>query len=450
MVPLAKPLCVNLSRKPHVLSTICAVLLLGLGSTAFAATLCVSPGGKHSCYPTISAAVTAASPGDVIAVYPGTYREQVNIAKPLSLISKKQSAAIIDATGKANGIFIDGMGAAPNAGVTDVVVSGFTIRNADFEGILIANASNVTIVQNVVAHNNRALNTSTLTCPGIPAFETNEGEDCGEGIHLMAADHASIVRNEVEWNSGGILTSDETGPSRDNVINENFVHDNPFDCGITMASHAPAVSIIPSAGLPYGVMRNTVAGNRSWHNGAQQPGAGAGIGIFAPFPGTTDAENVVVGNDVRDNGLPGITMHNHAYSPMAPPVNMNDNVIIGNFLSGNAADTADAATGGPTGINIYSVAPITGTMVLQNRFEDEAYDLVFKAPSGQVNAHFNNFDEGVGVDNMGTGTVSATENWWDCPSGPGNGNCAEVQGSGVAVTPWLYHPFTPSEDDDRH
>lgn len=438
---------VSLPLKPGSLVKTCSVLLfLGFGSYATAATLCVNPGGTHGCYKSINAAVTAASPGDVVKVYPGTYSEQVTIRKPLSVLSTSRYQAIIDATGKANGVFINGMGAAPNSGVANVIVSGFNIRNAKFEGILIANASNVTIVRNMVHHNNRALNTSALSCPGIPAFETNEGEDCGEGIHLMAADHASIVRNDVAWNAGGILTSDETGPSHDNVIAENFVHDNPYDCGITMASHGPAVSVIPSAKLPYGVMRNTVSANRSWHNGAQQPGAGAGIGIFAPFPGTTDAANVVIGNDVRGNGLPGITMHNHAYSPMAPPVNMNDNVIAGNYLSGNAADGGDAATPGTTGINIYSVAPITGTTVLQNSFENEEYDLVFKAPSGQVNAHFNNFDEGVGVDNMGNGTISATDDWWDCRSGPGTGNCAEVQGTGVTVAPWLTHPLTPYDE----
>ncbi len=98
-------------------------------------------------------------------------------------------------------------------------------------------------------------------------------------------------------------------------------------------------------------------------------------------------------------------MHNHAAAPApAPPVNLNDNVITGNRISGNAADTADAATPGPTGINVYSVAPITGTVISQNVFEDEAVNIAFKAPAGQVNAHLNDFTRyGIGVDNLGTG-----------------------------------------------
>jgi nitrous oxidase accessory protein NosD len=340
------------------------------------------------------------------------------------------------------------MSTAPNAGIDAPVISGFTVEHANFEGILIANATGVTVVDNLVSHNNLALDISTPACPNIPAFETNEADDCGEGIHLMAVDHSLIVRNEVSWNSGGILISDETGPTHDNVIDKNFVHNNSYDCGITLASHGPATSVIPAAKLPYGISHNTISSNRSWNNGTQVPGAGAGVGIFAPFPGTTNTGNVVINNDLENNGLPGVTMHNHAWSQFAPPVNMNNNVIIGNYLSGNAADTEDAATGGPTGINIYSVAPLHGTIVQENRFANEGFDVVFNAPSGQLLAHLNDFDEGVGVANLGAASINATENWWDCASGPATGNCASVQGTGVAITPWLPVSFGPPDPDD--
>jgi nitrous oxidase accessory protein NosD len=421
--------------------------IFGASSVAMAATWCVNPSGKSGCSATISAAVAAASPGDTIRVWEGTYKEQVVITKSLSLVAVEKGESIIDAKGRPNGIFINGMSAAPNAGVADVLISGFKIRNANFEGILIANATNVSIVGNHVLDNNKALDIATPACPGIPAFETNEGEDCGEGIHLMAVDHSSVVRNEVEDNSGGILISDETGPTHDNLISGNKVHDNSYDCGITMASHGPATSVIPTATLPYGVSNNTIAHNNSSHNGFQVPGAGAGVGIFAPFPGTTASGNVVIDNDLHNNGLPGVTMHNHAAAPSpAPPVNLNDNVIVGNRISGNAADTADAATSGPTGINVYSVAPITGTVISQNVFDDEAIDVAFKAPAGQLNVHFNDFDTwGIGLDNLGTGTVNATDNWWGCAKGPGSKRCTTVVGPGVVFTPWLTSRFNTGD-----
>ena len=342
------------------------------------------------------------------------------------------------------------MSAAPKIGITNVTVSGFTVRNANFEGILVANATDVSLTGNLVTDNNKALNISASTCNGIPAFETNEGDDCGEGIHLMATYHVSVVDNESAYNSGGILITDETGPSQGNLISGNNVHDNPYDCGITLASHGPATSVIPTAGLPYGLTDNTISHNVSTHNGYQVPGAGAGVGIFAPFPGTTDAGNVVIDNVLRDNGLPGVTMHNHASAPPpAPAVNMNDNVIVGNQISGNGADTEDAVTSGPTGINLFSTAPVSGTVVSQNVIEQESIDVAFNAPSGQMNVHLNNFDgRATGVDNIGAATVDATENWWNCPFGPGAaGGCATVTGKGVATSPWLIAPF---DADDQN
>lgn len=429
------------------------VLLFACGASGLAAaTLCVNPSGSAGCKSTIAAAVAAAAPGDTIQVFPGTYKEDVVITKSIALIGLGWEQPVIDATGLANGIFVNGMSSAPGAGVSGVVISGFTIRNANFEGILVANASDVSLAGNKVFDNNQALDISAPACPGIPAFETNEGEDCGEGIHLMATDHAIVVRNESAHNSGGILISDETGPSHANLIKENSVHDNPFDCGITLASHGPATSAIPTAHLPFGVTANTILRNVVKRNGFQVPGAGAGVGIFAPFPGTTDAGNVVVNNVLSDNGLPGITMHNHAAAPSpAPPVNMNDNVLVGNEISGNGQDTLDAATSGPTGINIFSVAPVTGTIISQNVIQGEQIDVAFNAPVGQVNAHFNDFAPGsIGVDNIGTGIVSATENWWGCATGPGTGKCASTAGPGTTIfTPWLVQPFIENNENQN-
>jgi len=426
-----------------VLRPVLAGLTLLSTVGASAATLCVNHTAKTGCYSTIGAAVSAAHAGDVIQVAHGTYKEDVVITKSLSLVAAPGMQPVIDATGLSNAIFVNGMSAAPGVGVGNVLISGFAIRNANFEGLLIANANDVTVVGNHVSDNNQALEVGTGNCPGIAAFETNEGDDCGEGIHLMGVRHSTIIHNEVDHNSGGILISDETGPTRNNLINGNFVHDNPWDCGITIASHGPATSVIPTATISYGITHTTISHNLSQHNGADLPGAGAGVGIFAPFPGTTAADNVVIENKLIDNGLPGVTMHNHASAPSpAPPINLNNNVIVGNYISGNAADTEDAATSGPTGINLYSTAPVYGTLVSQNIFDDESIDVAFKAPGGQVSAHFNNFSTGMGVDNLGTGAVDATDNWWHCSAGPVGGRCSSVS-SGVWFTPWLTFPFDP-------
>src|ERR1700722_313900 len=69
----------------RLLNGIGVLLLFGGLSVASGATLCVAP--TPACYSTISAAVAAAAPGDIIDVAQGTYKEQVTIAKPLSLLA---------------------------------------------------------------------------------------------------------------------------------------------------------------------------------------------------------------------------------------------------------------------------------------------------------------------------------------------------------------------------
>lgn len=436
-------LCNRLEPSRLLVAGAGALLLASFTGSALAATHCVNPDGKHGCSATIGAAVSAASPGDVVQVWPGVYNEEVTISKSLSLLSAVPLGAVIDASNQANGIWVDGMSAAPNSGVANVVISGFKVRNANYEGILLTDATNVTVEGNEVIDNDRSLDYSAGACPGIDtSFETNEQDDCGEGIHLMGVDHSTILRNESAHNAGGILISDETGPNDHNLVSENYVHDNVFDCGITLASHGAATTI-PGAPPAYGVSENVISMNVSMGNGTQ--GAGAGVGVFAPFPGTIDTGNLVINNILWNNGATGVALHNHAYSPMAPPVNFSNNRIIGNDFSGNGPDNPGAPTSGPTGINISSVAPINGTVVEQNTFDKEAIDIGFTAPAGsQLDAHFNNFARGTGIDDGGAGPVDATENWWGCPAGPGSKQCAAVEQSGTGVvtfTPWLTTPF---------
>ena len=243
-----------------------AVLIAGMcqsGAAWTATTLCVNPGGTSGCYPTIGAAVEWARMDylqnkviDTINVAAGIYTEDVMITTPLSLVGAGRGQSIINAMGLANGIYVDGI---DNPGLSKVVVTGFTIENANFEGILVTNASFVTIFQNEVINNDKNFNPSGPSCPGIPDFETNEAFDCGEGIHLIGVDHSTVVNNTSEKNSGGILLSDETSATHHNLIMGNLFRNNPFDCGITLASHSPAPRIGPTS--PPGVFSNTIAEN---------------------------------------------------------------------------------------------------------------------------------------------------------------------------------------------
>ena len=69
---------------------VCSVAAAGIGTSTFAATLCVDA-GKAGCYATIGAAVSAAATGDTIEVAQGTYKEDVIIGKALSLVGKNSA-----------------------------------------------------------------------------------------------------------------------------------------------------------------------------------------------------------------------------------------------------------------------------------------------------------------------------------------------------------------------
>jgi nitrous oxidase accessory protein NosD len=205
-----------------------SALLFGVAcQPATPATICVNQGGTGGCFQSIGAAVKAAAPGDTIQVAHGTYKEYVVVPKSLSLIGEDRERTIIDALGKPFGINVDGFN---NVGLSAVTIVGFTIRNANNAGIVISNASNVTVSENSVLNNDRGLVSEDLaTCPSLASFPYfTEAADCGEGIFLSGIQHSTVVNNRisVDGKAGGILISDETGPTHDNVIEGNCVVTN--------------------------------------------------------------------------------------------------------------------------------------------------------------------------------------------------------------------------------
>jgi hypothetical protein len=354
-----------------------AGLLLGAsGAAAASMTLYVSPtgmagGAGTSCataaYSTIGAAVTAAAAGDTVVVCAGIYKETVAVAKALTLSGQ---GATIDATGLDNGVKIT---------ASNVTVSGFTVENATGEGILAQQPnpvkgpliggqqlytgvpiSHVTITRNTIKNNDQGglpANVATTTYPECQASGNVPG-DCGEGIHLWSVATSSVTFNTVTDNVGGILLTDEFGPTHGNLIAGNVITDNIYDCGITLPSHNlgrdPATGkLMPAFG---GVYDNTVRNNISTGNG------GAGVGMFAPFPGAASYNNVVEGNAISGNGEGGVSLHGHTPGAYIGGNKILNNIIGPNNLAGDTdvSPTADLKT---TGIVVWSAAtPITVTI----------------------------------------------------------------------------------------
>jgi nitrous oxidase accessory protein NosD len=324
-----------------------------------------SPKCETAAYSTIQSAVDVASPGAKIIVCPGTYDEGVVIDKQLTL---NGYWATIDAASSStgNGIQIVGPG---GSGTT---VTGFHIQNAKFEGILIGTPpvaptetegkpntggqplTDVTIAGNAVIENDKGFKSDLGQC-----FSTPEAPgDCGEAIHLVSVTKSNIIGNYVAHNAGGILLTDEFGPTSNNTIRFNNSNHNETDCGITLAGHS-SLAVSPETGLPTGkagVFDNLVEHNSSTDNGVLGQGAGVLMGGGGPYTGVYG--NRIIGNYAAGNGLAGITIHQHLVADLNGNV-LEHNVLGKNNLDGDFDFKAAAATE-TTGILVASGEPPTG------------------------------------------------------------------------------------------
>jgi len=436
----------------------CALLIAGSSQSAAAKSLCVNHSGSNGCYTSITAAVAAASAWDVINVWPGTYKEDVVIGMPLSLIGSGAKSTIIDATGQPNGIFIDGF---DHAGLAHVTISGFTVKNAQWEGVLVVSASDVIIRDNNINNNTKApaqFNPNLAAgCAGQPAFELDETGDCGGGLHLIGVWESTVSGNTITENDDGILISDESAASHDILITHNSVVNNPCECGIVIASHPP-VGAIGSA--HHGNFHITVSENDVENNGVQVGGAGVGMFSDGNGPGRS-SQNVIIHNRLIGNGLGGVALHTHVGPNFGLTAdNMDGKQIIGNYIAKNLADLGDTATGGTVGININSGGggtPVRGTIITGNTITDEDIDVAVNTPA-LVAVHQNNLLGGkTGVANVCsldppapcTGGAVATENFWGCAKGPGAKGCSTASDASIITTPWLSEPAT-EDDHDQH
>jgi parallel beta-helix repeat protein len=355
------------------------------------AELFVSPRGSaresgRSCrsatFTSIGAAVTAAPTGGTVVVCEGTYKEDVLVNKVLTLSGRD---ATIDAAGLENGIQVV---------ASRVRVEGFTIENANGEGVLVgvdtmADAhllpasgrvlSHVTVDGNNVSDNNKGFNGSeTPNCkyPG----------DCGGGIHFNVTTRSVASNNTVNNNSDGILLTDDYGPSSYNVVEHNVVDNNLSECGIVLPSHSSSAvtfnpttfaitAVNPTLGGVYGnIVRDNIADGNGTDLAPPQfggGGSGSGIGLFGSGPGSAVYNNVVENNEASGNGLAGIALHAHL--PGGEDINGNvltHNRLGTNNLGGDGFDGPPTTDFQTTGIAIYSA--VTAHMTItDNRIHDD-------------------------------------------------------------------------------
>lgn len=337
---------------------------------------------RSAAYTTIGSAVAAAPAGGTVIVCRGTYYEQVVLSKPLSLVGQK---ATIDETGVTPTfqVTLPGLGtqtiyAAVVIVSSHVTLTGFTVRNAQGEGVLAAGLGStirgVLISHDAVVNNDLGFGTP----PKSPYFECASGGDCGEGVHFAGNIANSAIRdNLIADNSGGTLLTDDVGPDHNNLVEGNVVTGNASDCGITVPGHNP--NALNAEGVPQpqvaGVYDNVIRNNVVTGNGVT--GEGAGVLFANATAGTASYDNLVEDNYIAGNGLSGVTMHAHIIGP-GQFEDLSGNVIVNNVIGQNNL-TGDPLDGPPgpsdpvtTGVLVYSGGTPVTVKIARNYIFDNS------------------------------------------------------------------------------
>ena len=183
-----------------------------LPETAGATTLYVGGAGPGN-YTTIQGAIDAASPGDTVYVYSGTYYENVVIGKVLSLAGENEAETIID-------------GGYEDDDVIDIYsdwvnVSGFTLRNGGpnfFGSGLWIHSSNCSITSNTIHGNSVGITIDEVA--GNLIAENTVFSNYRFGISLFLSSDNTIANNTLFWNH---VVGINLALSDDNTIKDNHI-----------------------------------------------------------------------------------------------------------------------------------------------------------------------------------------------------------------------------------
>jgi parallel beta-helix repeat protein len=341
-----------LGARPAVPATTSTTLYVAPGAT----------GSGGSCaaasYGTIRAAIVAARSGDTVVVCAGTYKEEVHLSKAITL--EGQGEPVVDATGLDSAVLVT---------ASNATVRGLTVTNSTGEGVFLRSVQNVRVEDDVVTHNDLGVGTNAYAECDPP----NGTPDCGEGIHLSAVSKSRITGNTVQGNSGGILVSDDDGPTHDNVIDANMVSDNTENCGITVVSHRKGAVDAKGTLHPKvaGVYDNTISNNTVTRSGIN--GEGAGVLLAAPSAGMAVYDNTVTGNTLHDNGLAGVQVNENAANQY-----LGGNVVTKNTIGvNNVIGDSPAGDTSTTGLIVFVIkgGRAVRITVTGNAFSNSVYGI---------------------------------------------------------------------------
>jgi len=166
-------------------------------------------------FSSIQEAINAASQGDTIYVYNGTYHEQVAVNKSVSLIGENKYNTIIDGSGVETVVPII---------ASNITLRGFTIQNGG-DGIYTDLSDNHNISYNIITNNSRGIN-AYVVYSGISNNDIFSNE---VGIVLTGWSMGNTISdNNVSNNEVGIRLSNFGS----NIFRNNNINNNTYNFGV--------------------------------------------------------------------------------------------------------------------------------------------------------------------------------------------------------------------------
>ena len=101
-------------------------------------------GTGHGNYTKIQDAIDNASDGDTVFVFNGTYYEYVNMNKSINMIGEDKETTVIDGSGNYTVVYVE---------TNWINISGFTIQNSEYWGIVLEWCKFNTISDNIISDN---------------------------------------------------------------------------------------------------------------------------------------------------------------------------------------------------------------------------------------------------------------------------------------------------------
>jgi len=194
--------------------------------------------GSTADFTSIQAAVDAASPGDMILVYPGTYYENVDVYKTLNISSTGgASETVVIASYTDDNVFY--------VSADDTIISGFTVKGATDYGVagIRLYSSSCTLANNIVSNNGFGiiLEGSSVYAPQYNTIKSNTISDNYRGIRVGSSRYTTVMNNMLSNNfigfslylfEGSTITNNTVIDSNldidANYLFDNFIYNNYF------------------------------------------------------------------------------------------------------------------------------------------------------------------------------------------------------------------------------